>query len=789
VSHKTATGLRRLRLTVRGRVQGVGFRPTLYRELTRLGCAGTIRNTPDGALLEIEAPPEVLERVLDGFADLVPSRARVDELLVEEADVQMQVGFSIERSSAGGESLLPIPPDLATCPDCLRELRSDTDRRQRYAFNTCTACGPRFTIARTVPFDRPTSAMDAFPLCKACRREYSSPADRRFHAQTISCPACGPRLSFEWVRGVHASQQAHPPTADPIERTRHALKAGRIVALKGLGGFHLACDATRADVVAELRRRKARPHKPMAVMVRDLATCRRLCRVGPAEEDLLTSAASPIVLLESLRESPIAAGVAPGLRHLGVMLPYTPLHAMLFDDPEMPPALVMTSCNRSDEPIATSRRRVVDEMGDIVDAVLDNNRPILNRCDDSVLACFQSRPLPMRRSRGYVPEAVLLKRGGPPVLGTGAMWKNTFALSTGRRVFLSQHIGDVSDADTAAHYRETFRRFSELLRLRPEVVACDMHPDYPTTAFAEELAAERGLPLIRVQHHHAHVASCLAENGADGPAIGVSMDGTGYGEDGAIWGGEFIIATAAAYERRHHLAYVPMPGGDQAVLYPHRMALSHLSAALGEQEAVRRIAPRLGEATCRKLLQISGRPDFSPPTSSCGRLFDALAALLDVQHEATYEGQPACELEAACDPHERGAYAFERNGENISVSPVLASICADLDRGTQKEKIAARFHNAVADMIVETCVHIREETGIETVALSGGVMQNRFLLARAVPALRQVGFTVLLHAVVPPNDGGICLGQIACVLARLEEAAEGNGGEQRTKCAGQSHSG
>ena len=457
----TATGLRRVRLLVRGRVQGVGFRPTLYRALTERGCAGLIRNTPEGVVLEVEGAPAAVAAVVSNFCDLIPPRGRVDEVEVEELPPTGQSGFRIEQSSSDGLSLLPIPPDLAICQECLSELRDPHDRRAGYPFNTCTGCGPRFTIARAVPFDRPTSSMDEFPLCGRCAAEYGDPADRRFHAQTTSCQACGPKLSFTAITSAPAPRASHQPaigaqSGDPLAAARDMLKAGKMIAIKGLGGFHLACDATRQEVVQELRRRKQRPHKPLAVMVRDIQTCRRLCFTSEEEEAQLASAQAPIVLLRKRPGAPVAEGVAPGLSELGVMLPYAPLHAMLFDDPAVPPVLVMTSCNRSEEPIAVSAKAVVDGLSDIVDGVLSHDRPITNRCDDSVAALFCGQPLPMRRSRGYVPEPIFLDRDGPSVFAAGAMWKNTFALTSGRRAFLSQHIGDVSDADNAAHFAESF---------------------------------------------------------------------------------------------------------------------------------------------------------------------------------------------------------------------------------------------------------------------------------------------------------------------------------------------
>ena len=772
---QVATGLTRYRITARGRVQGVGFRPTFYRALTERGCAGSIRNTPEGVVLEVEGPRRTLDEFVRDFRHIAPERARVDELIVEELDPTHEQGFTIERSAERGRSLLPIPPDLATCDQCKRELHAEACRRAGYAFDTCTACGPRFSIARQVPFDRATNSMDEFPPCPACRSEYADPADRRMHAQTISCPDCGPSLSFLTPDGEELDRSIPSEAEGPLERARRMLNEGRILAIKGIGGFHLACDATRRDVVVRLRERKGRPAKPFAIMAPDLRTCRRICFVSEFEEELLASPQAPIVLLKKRPDCPVADAVAPGLADLGVMLPYAPLHLMLFDDEGMPPALVMTSCNRAEEPIATTHEHVLEELSDLVDGILTHDRRITNRCDDSLVAALGERPLPMRRSRGYVPEPILLDEEGPPILATGGMLKNTFALTSGRRVFLSQHIGDVSDADNAAHFARAFEDFSRLLRLEPELVVCDLHPDYPTTEFARNLSRTRGLPLMQVQQHHAHVVSCLAENGRHGPVIGVAWDGSGYGEacppavgrDGAVWGGEFLLADRREYERRYHLQYVPMPGGEQAVHNPCRMAAAHLARALGPEEALHRLSPVMDAAECELTLRVMEKPLFSPPTSSAGRLFDAVAALLGIRPRATYEGQPACELEARCTGDSTETYEFGYDGPNILVAETWRGICQDLDGGLDAGVIATKFHNTMARLIVRTCRRLREETAVATVALSGGVMQNRTLLSRVVPALEAEGFEVLLQTQVPPNDGGLCLGQAACALARL----------------------
>jgi hydrogenase maturation protein HypF len=755
----------RLRMVARGRVQGVGFRPTCLRVLTSLGCAGTISNTPEGAVLEVEGPRGTVEAFARDFRSYAPGRARVDELIVSEIPPVGEHEFRIVPSRSTGRSLLPIPPDLALCAECRNELKGASCRRAGYPFNTCTVCGPRFSIALAVPFDRVTNTMDEFPPCPDCAHEFVDPEDRRLHAQTISCPTCGPRLAFLTPSGEELDE--------PLGRARRALAEGAILAIKGIGGFHLACDATNEEAVALLRRRKGRPAKPFAVMVPDVEEARAACNVSDLEQELLVSEQAPIVLLRMEPDCPVAPSVAPGLRDLGVMLPYTPLHLMLFDDPAVPRVLVMTSCNMSEEPIATSHEQVLGHLSGVVDGVLTHNRRIANRCDDSVLATCGDFAFPMRRSRGYVPEPLMLEEDGPSVLAAGGMLKNAFAITLGRRVFLSQHIGDVSDADNAAYFAESVHAFLKLLRIEPEVVACDMHPDYPTTGYARELCARDDLPLVQVQQHHAHIASCLAENGEDGPVIGVSWDGTGYGEDGAVWGGEFIVADRAGYERRYHLAYVPMPGGEQAVHQPWRMAAAHLARWLGEAEARRRLKADVGGRDVELALKAAAMERFSPMTSSAGRLFDAVSALLGVRLTATYEGQAACELEALCADGSTGCYEFGYHGEEVDPAGVFAGICGDLDDGVAVEEIAARFHSTMAAVIAGTCRKLRDETGLGTVALSGGVMQNRTLVAEAVAGLRDSGFRVLLHSRVPPNDGGLCLGQAACALARIRTGGVG----------------
>ncbi len=761
-------GIRRVRLLVHGRVQGVGFRPEMYRRLTGLGCTGHIRNTPEGVRLEIEGREETVRHLIENFSDIIPPRARVDELCISELTPAGGTGFFIEASSPAGESLLPIPPDLATCNECERELSDPGDRRRGYAFNTCTCCGPRFTIATGIPFDRRTSAMESFPLCRECRSEFAAVADRRFHAQTMSCRACGPRLSFFYTGGGKNEPSTAPLAAEEaVDAAARLLEEGGTVAVKGAGGFHLACDASSDRAVGRIRTLKGRPHKPLGVMVEDAETAGCICRLGPGAGKVLGSERAPIVLLGKKDSGLLSGAIAPGLGRIGVMLPYTPLHRVLFDHPRTPPVLVMTSCNRSEEPIAIDSRAVAGRLADMVDGVLDHDRKIENRCDDSVVGMADGAPVVFRRSRGYVPEPVMLAHEAPPILAAGAMWKNTLTLTRGRRAYQSQHIGDVADADNAAFFEETFKRFSALLRIDPEAVACDMHPDYPTTAFAVRLAKERGLPLLRVQHHHAHILSALAEHSRPGPVIGVSMDGTGYGEDGNVWGGEFLVADLKGYRRRFHLKYVPMPGGERAVSEPYRMALSYLADAFGPLEGLKVMEAVAGELPLGRVCALIGRENLSPLSSSCGRLFDAVASLLGIRHRCTYEGQAACELEALAAGDVEGGYPYGLEGGEIAFSETIAGICDDISAGVTPPVISARFHNTVARVVIESCVRLRDEDGLETVALSGGVMQNKYLLERCLEGLHERGFSVLRPAQAPPNDGGISLGQAAHANAKL----------------------
>ena len=756
------------RVVVRGIVQGVGFRPFVYNLATRLGLRGAVRNSACGVEIDIEGTPEAVDGFLEALVPDAPPLAHIDDVRVDEAEPRGHRGFEIEPSR-DGDGFQPISPDVATCPACEREVLDPCDRRFRYPFTNCTHCGPRFTIIGAIPYDRPNTTMARFTMCPTCRTEYDDPADRRFHAQPNACPACGPRLALVDDRGA-------PLPGDPLAETRRLLAAGRIVAIKGIGGFHLACDATDEAAIRRLRTRKGREAKPLALMVPDLAAAERLCVVSPAERTLLESPARPIVVLDERPGSGAASEVAPGLGRLGLMLPYTPLHRLLFAEAgggdghagSRPGPLVMTSGNRSEEPIATDNDDALARLGAIADAFLLHDRPIQTRCDDSVTRVVAGTELPLRRSRGYAPFPVRLPFETRPILACGAELKSTVCLTRGAYAFLSPHIGDLENYETYAAYSRMVDHLAALFRVRPEAVAHDLHPAYLSTRFARGL--DPALPRIAVQHHHAHIAAGMAEHRLTGPVIGVAFDGTGYGADGAVWGGEFLIADYAGFERAAHLAYVPLPGGDLAVREPFRMALAHLAHAFGGWDPTLPPVAAATDEERRIIARQLERGVNAPPTSSMGRLFDAVASLLGVRHRARYEAQAAIELETLAAPGEHEAYAVELGAGEPAVidpAPLICAIVRDLEAGAAVAVIAARFHATVAAMIRRACERLRARTGLERVVLSGGVFQNVTLLTGARRALADAGFEVFSHHAVPPNDGGIALGQAAVAHARL----------------------
>ncbi|MEU6553545.1 carbamoyltransferase HypF [Streptomyces sp. NPDC046915] len=778
--HRTA--LRR-RITVRGVVQGVGFRPFVHSLATSLELTGHVTNTPEGVVAEIEGAPEAVARFCARIAQDAPPLARVDAVDHQEVPATGSAAFTILASRADGPARTLVPPDTATCAACLRELADPADRRHRHPFVNCTHCGPRFTIVTGLPYDRASTTMAGFPMCPDCAREYADPTDRRFHAQPVACPACGPRLRLLAAAAEPGGTPRETGTADPVAAARTLLAGGAIVAVKGLGGYHLACDATAPDAVALLRRRKARGDKPFALMARSAADIEHLVRLGPEEHALLSGPARPIVLLRRRKAGEASAplrpapAVAPGSPDLGVMLPYTPVHHLLLGlpgDAEGPRLLVMTSGNVSGEPIVTDDAEALVRLAHLADAWLTHDRPIHVPCDDSVVRVCDGRPLLVRRARGYAPVPLDLPVPVRQALAVGGDLKNTFCLGEGRRAWLSAHIGDMDDLATQRAFDRAVTQLESITPVRPGLLAADRHPGYRSAGWAERNAA--GRTVVRVQHHHAHIAAAMAENGLDGtrPVLGVAFDGTGYGDDGAVWGGEFLLADYDGYTRFAHLAYVPLPGGDAAVHRPYRMALAHLRAAGLDWSAhlpCVAACPRDEMAVLARQLE---RNLNCVPTSSMGRLFDAVSSLAGVCHRAGYEAQAAVELEAAALGAAHGdgdAYAFalpEPPGDGplrADPAPVLAAIVDDLRAGVPTATVAARFHRGAAGLVHRLCVRARERHGVDTVALTGGVFLNSVLSSACAAALDGDGFTVLRHHLVPPGDGGLSLGQLV-VAAR-----------------------
>ncbi len=786
-----ASERQRLRLEIRGAVQGVGFRPFVYRLATELGLAGWVINDTQGVFIEVEGVQPALARFLERLPAEKPPRALIHTLDASWLDAIGYTGFAIRHSDERGIKTALVLPDVATCADCLAELFDPADRRHRYPFTNCTNCGPRFSIIEALPYDRPNTTMRRFAMCPACRAEYENPLDRRFHAQPNACPSCGPRLALWTVTG-----EAIAEGDDALRGAADALRAGRIVAVKGLGGFHLMVDARHTETIARLRERKPRRDKPFAIMARDLGQARALCEIPPQAEALLTSPEAPIVLLRRRPEAPLAANVAPGNPNLGVMLAYTPLHHLLLREIDFP--VVATSGNLTDEPICTDEREALQRLGHVADLFLVHDRPIARHVDDSVAWVVQGEARLLRRARGYAPLPILLPRPLPTILAVGAHLKNTVALSVGRQVFISQHIGDLETPEAMGAFERVIADFLRLYEAEPVAIAHDLHPDYLSTRWATSYSPsppaplppageggrlkpspQRGegrvrgnatLSLIPVQHHHAHLAACLAENGATGPALGVIWDGTGYGTDGTVWGGEFLLGDAASFTRVAHLRPFRLPGGEAAIKEPRRAALALLWELYGEAALEQEdLAPMQSfRPTERRLLtQMLKKGINSPVTTSAGRLFDGIAALLGLHQEVTFEGQAAMALEFAADETEGGAYPFAI-GTNTSPlildwQPLVEAVLADLRRGVSSAIMAARFHNA----LVEAALVVAQEIGERRIALSGGCFQNRLLTERLTQRLRDHGLEVLLHRQVPPNDGGISLGQVAVAAARL----------------------
>jgi hydrogenase maturation protein HypF len=769
---------RRARVRVAGTVQGVGFRPFVYRMAKELGLAGWVRNDARGVLIEVEGGEMAVASFLRELRTEAPPLAVVEGITATDIATEGGSDFTIRGSDSGGEVAAPVTPDSATCAECLAELEDPGDRRYRYPFVNCTNCGPRFTIVEGVPYDRPLTTMSGFAMCGGCQAEYEDPLDRRFHAQPNACPTCGPR-----ARLLAASGEEAPlgDAVDAVAAAATALAAGRIVAVKGLGGYHLACRADDEEAVARLRSRKHREDKPFAVMVATAAAARALADLGAVEARLLSSHERPIVLARRKAATRLASGVAPGFREIGLMVAYTPLHHLLLAGCGGP--LVMTSGNVSDEPIAYRDEEALGRLASITDLFLVNDRPIQTRTDDSVVRAVavgrREAPLMLRRSRGFVPAALELPVAAPrPILACGAEQKNTFCLARDGRAWVGHHIGDLENYATLRSFREGIDHFMRLFAVAPELCAYDLHPEYLSSKYALERA---GVDLIGVQHHHAHLAACLAEHGERGPAVGLIYDGTGFGLDGTVWGGEILVGGLEGFERAGHLLAVPLPGGAAAIREPWRMACAWLRAAAGPGPALpRALAVTVEQRDWRNCETLIDGGLASPTTTSMGRLFDAVGVMCGAPARVSYEGQAAIALEAMAEPGERGRYELpliSSDGDRpalLDPRPMVSAVAADLGAGIAPALVAARFHNTVGAASVSAAAETAATAGLESVALSGGVFQNRRLLEQVCKGLETVGLRVLVPERLPPNDGGISYGQAAIAAARhADETASG----------------
>lgn len=761
--------IRRVRCLFTGIVQGVGFRPYIYRMATNYSLGGFVCNIPEGVVAEVEGPAPQIEAFLSAVPKELPPAAALTALSNTDVSLLGETEFQIISSRAEGNKAVLISPDIAVCENCLKEFLDPEDRRYRYPFINCTDCGPRLTIIRDVPYDRGKTSMACFPLCPQCRAEYENPANRRFHAEPNACPSCGPKLWLTDENGTPFSDDFNDPIAKAIE----LLSKGKILAVKGLGGFHLAVDATDEEAVRRLRSRKYREEKPLAVMVRDLEAASKIAEIGDRERELLFSPQRPIVLCRKSGERRIAPSVAPGVPDRGIMLPYTPLHYLLLENTLS--ALVMTSANQSDEPICIGNREALKRLKGIADAYLLHNRDILVRCDDSVATVTQGKTFMIRRSRGYAPKPIPLLRSCPNVLALGPQLKTTLCILKGNLAYLSPHIGDMDTPEARKFHQESLQLMERIAQCRPDVLACDLHPAYYTTRLAEELPHRT---VLRIQHHHAHIVSAMAENGLTGKVIGLAMDGTGYGTDGTAWGCEFLLADEVDFQRAGHLRPYPLPGSDRAVREPWRAAVSLLRESYGE--SWREIAgnlPLKDHAPHFELLdKMMAHGLNSPPTSSLGRVFDAVAALLGIRQVVNFEGQAAMALEAMASAPAEKTYTFDIfEGDRIvlDLRPLIRAIVQEQLSGREPQKIASDFHRTLSRALAAVTAKIRMRTGIEKAVLSGGCFQNRILLDSLTRVLEQEGFTVYLHRSLPPNDGCIALGQAVAAAARMERQEAG----------------
>ena len=742
---------------INGIVQGVGFRPFIYGLAKKNQLHGWVRNSASGVDIEISGNAIAVDIFIASITESAPPLAVIDSLESHDIAQTYRDSFKIIPSQDKSTDFIPISPDVATCEQCKVELFDPKDRRYRYPFINCTNCGPRFTIIKEIPYDRPKTTMAEFKMCPDCKSEYEDPLDRRFHAQPVACPACGPQVWLENPSGVKTEDEK-----DAIKQARLLIKEGKILAIKGLGGFHLACDAANPKAVERMRQHKARKHKPFALMAFNLDQIETFVNISKEASELLSQPQAPIVLLPKKNKSSIAANVAPGQNTLGFMLPYTPLHLLLLEPAEnFPEAFVMTSGNLSDEPIAYKSQTAREKLFGIVDAFLMHDRPIETRIDDSVFSIINGQPYPFRRARGYAPNPIRLPNITPQVLAVGPQMKNSFCLTRDKYAFLSHYIGEMDNWETVQDYHKAVQHYEKLFRIKPQAIGYDLHPDYITTNIARQRASTEDLPAYAIQHHYAHLVACQIENKIppDQNIAGLIFDGTGYGTDGTIWGGEVLVGNVTSFQRLYHLKHVPLPGGDAAIRKPARMALSTLWAYDLSWEPHLTPVKHLSSIELKALENQLEKGVNTPMTSSMGRLFDAVSALIGIRQEISYEAQAAMELEAIVNPAELGYYPVQIIGENIDIKPMLQSILQDIAHKEAPSKIAARFHNTIANLSLELAVRIRQSFQINQIALSGGVWQNMVLLKKTIILLESKGFDVLIHKITPPNDGCVALGQ------------------------------
>lgn len=756
---------RTFQIHVTGIVQGVGFRPFIYNLASSLGLTGWVCNTSSGVDIVLSGNSDTLDKFIHVLKNEPPVLSRIDSIHISSIKSTDYTGFEIRESLSVSGEFIAVSPDMSICADCKEELFDPGNRRYRYPFINCTNCGPRFSIIRDIPYDRPSTTMSEFLMCPDCVEEYQNPSDRRYHAQPIACSVCGPHVTFIKPGEPDAFSD------EAIHSARIAIRNGLIIAIKGLGGYHLACNALSTESVNRLHELKQRSEKPFALMCFNLEQISKYAETTTSEQLLLQSPQHPIVLLRKKSGVNALDHTAPSQNHLGFMLPYTPLHLLLLEPEDgYPDVLVMTSGNISEEPIAYLDDDAQARLSSLADAFLQHNRPIHMRVDDSVVRVVDNQVYPIRRSRGYAPEPIQMDRDFPQILGCGAELKNTFSLSRDHYVFLSHHIGDLENIETLSSYEQAVHHYRLLYRVEPELVAVDLHPDYLSTRYGEKVSNSSEIPLIRIQHHHAHLASCLADNNynSEDPVIGLIFDGTGYGTDGNIWGGEVLIGGYRGYNRRFHLQETPLPGGEFAIRNPSKIALAFLYASGIDWASTLPPVSQYNEIQLQTLHKQFAQNINCLHTTSMGRFFDAVSSLMGIRHHITYEGQAAIELENLCDPDENKCYDIPISGNTINSFDVFPQLITDMRNKVLKSRISARFHNGIAKSCLDVCNEIRNESRINKVALSGGVWQNTTLLEKTLSLLKNASFEVFMHHRVPTNDGGISIGQILIAAATIK---------------------